>query len=337
MNIPGDYSLIQVHPTQAPETPLVSVCVQTYQHANYIKECLDSILIQKTDFEFEILLGEDESTDGTREICLEYAEKYPDKIRLFLHSRKNVISIDGNQTGRFNLLYNLNAAKGKYIALCEGDDYWTDPLKLQKQVDFFKREPGYALCFHPVRVRVGEEVKDDFITKDVQGTTTIYELAKGNFIHTPSVMMRRNSKVINTLGELCPPLGDYVLHILNAQYGKIKKLPDCMANYRVHEGGIWSSRNTVFKLEKTVEAIEILERAVEKEFSSVFSSQKEQLLLSLLELSENDLEKLKSYSVKLIENNPAILLNQQMRLKKQTVSQNPSFIQKIKQCLKYQS
>src|SRR5690242_14630931 len=80
---------VDVFPTKLIENPLVSVCVQTYQHVHYIKDCLEGILIQQTDFPFEILLGEDQSIDGTREVCIEYAQKYPDKIKLFLHHREN--------------------------------------------------------------------------------------------------------------------------------------------------------------------------------------------------------------------------------------------------------
>src|SRR5690606_25596514 len=109
----------------------------------YIRECLDSILMQKTDFPFEILLGEDASTDGTREISIEYADKYPDKIRLFLHHRENNIEILGTPTGRFNSLYNLFSARGTFIALCEGDDFWTDEKKLQKQYEFMVTNPDY--------------------------------------------------------------------------------------------------------------------------------------------------------------------------------------------------
>lgn len=128
-----------------PKCPLVSVCVQTYQHINYIKKCLDGILMQKTNFPFEILLGEDASIDGTREICIDYAKNNSNKIRLFLHHRENVIFINGNPTGRYNLFHNLINARGKYIALCEGDDYWIDPFKLQRQYDFLDKNPGYGL------------------------------------------------------------------------------------------------------------------------------------------------------------------------------------------------
>src|SRR3954469_1879083 len=97
-----------------PDNPLVSVCVQTYQHIAYIKDCLEGILMQQTNFPFEILLGEDQSADGTREICVEYAQKYPDKIRLFLHHRENNIKTNDRPTAKFNFLYSLFSSRGKY-------------------------------------------------------------------------------------------------------------------------------------------------------------------------------------------------------------------------------
>lgn len=126
--------------------PLVSVCVVTYNHAPYIRECLDSILKQETGFPYEICVGEDESPDGTREICQEYVEKHPDKIRLFLRNRKDVIYVNKRPTGRFNFLETIKSSHGKYIAICEGDDYWHNPDKLQKQVDFMEAHPEYSMC-----------------------------------------------------------------------------------------------------------------------------------------------------------------------------------------------
>ena len=131
---------VKKYPNRVDAKPLVSICVVTYNHQNYIKQCLDGVLMQECNFEYEVLLGEDNSTDTTRKLCIEYAERFPDKIRLFLHDRSNVIYINGKPTGRFNFIYNLKQAKGKYIALCEGDDYWTDPTKLQKQVDFLEKK-----------------------------------------------------------------------------------------------------------------------------------------------------------------------------------------------------
>ena len=129
-------------------TPLVSVTVATYQHENYIRECLEGILMQNTSFHYEIIIGEDGSADSTGKICKEYAEKYPDKIRLFLRDRKlSQYYEDDKLIGRFNGRWNRMSSRGKYIALCEGDDYWTDPLKLQKQVAFLEANEDYGLVY----------------------------------------------------------------------------------------------------------------------------------------------------------------------------------------------
>src|SRR5690554_3721453 len=230
---------VEEYPNQVPENPVVSVCVQTYQHAPYIRECLDSILMQKTDFPFEILLGEDASTDGTREICIEYAEKFPDKIRLFLHRRENNIEILGKPTGRFNLLYNIFSAKGLYIAICEGDDYWTKANKLANQVKFMNANPVYTISFHNVNIYNSKDstLSHDYITREVPSTTNIYNLAKGNYIHTPSILF--NSSYAQVLPEAITKtsIADYFLLMLLAQHGPIYKLEESMATYRIHEGG----------------------------------------------------------------------------------------------------
>ena len=212
----------------------VSVCVQTYNHSNYIKECLDSILAQKVDFDLEVLLGEDDSTDDTRAICKEYALKYPNIIKLFLHDRKNVIYINNRATGRYNFMYNLKYANGKYLAFCEGDDYWTDPYKLQKQVDFLEAEASFSLCFHPVKIQTEPEKKivEDQITRQVAQENTVKELSYGNFIHTPSVMIRNNFELPTWFEKV--PFGDLSLWTLTALKGKIFKMEEEMAIYRVH-------------------------------------------------------------------------------------------------------
>lgn len=236
---------IEEYPNHVTDKPLVSVCIQTYQHAKYIRDCLNGILMQDTSFDYEILLGEDNSTDGTREICIEFAKRFPDKIRLFLHSRKNNITINGSPTGRYNLITNLVNSRGKYIALCEGDDYWTDMNKLQIQVDFLEQNSDYSICFHDVKIYKEEEKRtvDDYITKDVNSSTTIYDLAEGNYIHTPSVVYRNG--VFNNLPSVFFKVqaADYFLHMLAARRGWIKKIPREMAVYRVHGDSFWSNRS----------------------------------------------------------------------------------------------
>ena len=122
--------------------PLVSVCLHTYNHADFIQEAIDSVLMQETNFSFEVIIGDDASTDGTSEIIDRYHREYPSKIKV-LRSNENLGKYTGN--GRLNLIRELRACRGKYIALLEGDDYWLNPLKLQKQVDCI--ELNSSLCW----------------------------------------------------------------------------------------------------------------------------------------------------------------------------------------------
>lgn len=120
--------------------PLVSVNMITYNHEPYIRQAIEGVMMQKTDFEFELVIGEDCSRDKTREICFEYQKKHPDKIRV-LWWHENVSKFGGNAR-------RVSArCRGEFVAYCEGDDYWTDPLKLQKQVDALRRHPNVGLCF----------------------------------------------------------------------------------------------------------------------------------------------------------------------------------------------
>ncbi len=238
-----------------PINPLLSVCVQTYNQEHYIKKCLDGILMQQTTFQFEIILGEDESNDGTRVICKQYANQHPDKIKLFLRSRKDVIYIQEVPTGRYNLIENLKTSTGKYIALCEGDDYWTDPLKLQKQVDFLEANEDYNICFHKVNILNQEtgEIITDTITRNTAETTDISELARGNYIHTASVVLRNNFKLPEWFRETF--IGDWSMYMIMIANKKIKKFDEPMAIYRVHNSSMWSSKPSGFIKEKTLKSV----------------------------------------------------------------------------------
>lgn len=124
--------------------PLVSICCISYNQEPFIRTCLEGFLSQRTSFAFEILIHDDCSTDGTTDIIKEYELKYPNLI-FPLYEEENQYS-----RGKASVIdfYNYKRARGKYIAYCEGDDYWTDPLKLQKQVDFMESHPDYVICFH---------------------------------------------------------------------------------------------------------------------------------------------------------------------------------------------
>ncbi|WP_417237082.1 MULTISPECIES: glycosyltransferase [Flavobacteriaceae] len=225
---------------------LVSICCITYNHQKFIEQCLEGILNQKTTFPIEIIIGEDESSDDTREVCLQYAKKYPSKIKLFLRFRKDVIYINGAPTGRYNFIESLKECTGKYIALCEGDDYWTDPLKLQKQVDFLEANPDYEVCFTNIRIANANDVitkealitdnrKTDYIKKDLP-------------IWAPTLTRVFRNRDFSSLPS-APGL-DTVMLLWQSQFGRIKFLNEVTGTYRVHEGGIYSSHSEAKRKEQ---------------------------------------------------------------------------------------
>jgi len=222
--------------------PLVSVCVQTYNQEAYIEKCLDSILMQKTNFLFEIILGEDQSDDKTKNICVAYSEKYPEKIKLFLRDRKDVILIDGNITGRYNFIENLKSCQGKYIALCEGDDYWTDNSKLQKQVDYLEANQNVNLCFHRADVLKNGQFKLHPIpgSLPVDDLDYIDLLKHYNFITTASVVFRKPNPFVlpNWFHKVI--FGDLGLYKLVSNEKKIGCINEKMSVYRVHDKGLYS-------------------------------------------------------------------------------------------------
>jgi glycosyltransferase involved in cell wall biosynthesis len=207
---------------------ILSVCMVTYNHEPFIKQAIEGVLMQKINFPIELVIGEDCSTDSTRGICEEYAQKHKEIIR-FLPSEKNLGMIS-------TFLRTYKACSGKYIALCEGDDYWTDPYKLKNQVDFLEAHPDFVICFHDVMILKNGDLIADNITRRVPEETDILELLKGNYLHTASVVFRQG--LFSNFPEqyLKAPVGDYFLHMLNAKYGRIKKISKPMAVYRVHTG-----------------------------------------------------------------------------------------------------
>jgi glycosyltransferase involved in cell wall biosynthesis len=243
----------------------VSACIITYNHEDFIRECLDGAINQKVDFEYEIIIGEDNSSDKTRQICIEYAEKYPNLIK-FYPREKNLGMIG-------NWIETIQNCSGKYIAICEGDDYWTDPLKLQKQVSFLETNQDYAICFHKVNLFQYGIVKEDNMTAKVSETTTINDLAKGNYIHTCSVVYRNNlfSELPKYFNE--SPVGDYFLHLLNARYGSIKYIAEIMGVYRVHGTSVWSSKSQQDQIDLWVPFLENIKPNFSREVQDILNAQ----------------------------------------------------------------
>jgi glycosyltransferase involved in cell wall biosynthesis len=231
--------------------PTVSITVSTYQHVHYIQDCLNGILMQKTSFPIEILLGEDESTDGTRDICIDYAEKYPDKIRLFLRDRKlsQLYNENGVLITRFNDVWNRLSARGKYIAWCDGDDYWTDPLKLQKQVEFLENNEEFVLCFHDSKVidKDGNVLSESRLGYEYSDYSQAFILG-GPFIPTNTCLFRN---IIDEYPEFFFKAQNYdtVLWHLLGSHGSGKIISNIGKSvYRLHKASLWSSISVKAKI-----------------------------------------------------------------------------------------
>jgi glycosyltransferase involved in cell wall biosynthesis len=214
--------------------PLVSVHLLTYNHASFIKQSIESVLAQKTTFDFEIIIGDDCSTDGTSAIVDQYAANYPHLIKV-VRGEKN----GGPQPNSIRILENC---RGKYMAALEGDDYWIDPLKLQKQADFMDANPDFSICFTNSRVEFFEGSEAPYflnegIEKDV---FTLDDLIKDH-----EVWFMGTATLFYTFSSIYPvqpwfpktKSGDIPMIMLAARHGKIKYLAEPTAAYRRHAAG----------------------------------------------------------------------------------------------------
>jgi glycosyltransferase involved in cell wall biosynthesis len=213
----------------------VSVAMVTYDHEAFIAEAIESVLKQQTHFKVELVIGEDCSTDGTSAIAQVYAERFPERIRLLLSEH--------NQGMMVNFTTVLNTCRGRYVALLDGDDYWIDSAKLQKQVDFLESHPECAICFHDVvAIFENQEGKSRRFCSPMQKEiSTLEDLLLDNFIPACSCMFRRGLFGALPAWFVTLPWGDWPLHILNAQYGDVGYIDDLMGVYRVHSGGVSQS------------------------------------------------------------------------------------------------
>lgn len=221
------------------DKPKVSVCCTTFNHSKFLRAALDGFVMQKTNFPFEVIVHDDVSTDGTQDIIREYEKKYPNIIKPIYQTEKQF----GVRPFLEEVIY--PRFQGEYVAINEGDDYWTDPNKLQKQVDFLDSHPDYSICFHPVRVTFEDKEYEDFIFPNTTNPElfTLQNLLKGNFIQTNSVMYRwRFSKDFSPadMGSVGVIPSDWYLHLLHAQVGKIGFINEVMSVYRRHSEGMWA-------------------------------------------------------------------------------------------------
>lgn len=238
---------------------VVSVVVITYNHAPYIGEALDSILAQKTNFPIEICIGEDESNDGTRGICLDYARRYPKQIRLFLRSREDVMYFRGRPCGRNNFVKTLASCRGKYVALLEGDDYWTDTLKLQKQFDALEANPNAVCCHHGQRLSFEiegreKEIQMSSIGDPIETFGDVRDIFSGRReVHTRTAMYRNIEIISNLPGWFYQVFaGDFSLAMIAGRFGEFIFIDEPMAVYRITGNG-YSRTGKKFTREENLE------------------------------------------------------------------------------------
>ena len=243
-----DYSHLDSHvygQSQLTENPKVSVCIITYNHSLYLETCLKNIVEQKVDFEYEVILGEDHSTDNTAGIVKKYADAYPKLIKAFIRP-KNV----GPKT---NFLHCFLQCKGEYVVYIEGDDYWTNQNKLQKQVDFLDQNPIASACFHNAEILFedGSNKPNQIINSPKQAkwayTKDFFEKRETWFMATASVMMRR--KFVNPLPTWfvdCKS-GDIPMYVILSENGPIGYLEETMSIYRKNLGGLSFTDSNISK------------------------------------------------------------------------------------------
>lgn len=216
----------------------VSVRIITYQHEAFLAQALDSALMQRLDADVEIVVGEDASSDGTRDILLDYARRHPGRIRPLLHDRNLGMHENGCRT--------TAACRGEYVAFLDGDDYWTCDDKLQKQVDLLDGHAEYTACFHDALLvhEDGNQPSRRFCPLGLVGTLQLEDLLAENVVPTCGVMFRRQhvAELTGALRSLA--MGDWPRLLLAARAGPIAYLDEVMGAYRVHAGGNWSRGGT---------------------------------------------------------------------------------------------
>jgi glycosyltransferase involved in cell wall biosynthesis len=259
------------------EKIMVSVCCSAYNHEKFIRDAINGFLMQKTNFPFEIIIHDDASTDGTANVIREYENKYPELIKP-IYQKENKLSKGLKPLQNFV----WPRCSGKYIAMCEGDDYWTDSYKLQKQVDFLETNQEYSLCFHKIKVLLKNGmIVDDFITKIRNDVTTIKDLAMfGNYIHTLSVVLRNDFEIPPWFSNC--PIGDYAFYFIAVRKRKIKYLHESMGVYRFGVGVHSSSSSYNIKATTFLTIQEIIENYPDEVIRAILMKRNRKILYNLL-------------------------------------------------------
>ena len=240
----------------------VCVITVTYNQEQYIAQAIEGVLQQKTDFPVELIIGEDCSPDHTRDIVKSYQGRYPERIRAIIHP--------SNVGGAENFRTIYDSADGDYTAMCEGDDYWTDPYKLQKQVTFLETHPEYSFSFHNVNVLDQQSgvSKPHFPPGSMMPKYTLANLLGGNFIQSCSVVYRRSNLPVLPQWLQKLPIGDWPIHMLHAEHGPVHCIDEIMGVYRILSSGNWANRPLAYRLERSIRTALQFDTALNRKYAS---------------------------------------------------------------------
>lgn len=232
--------------------PLVSICCLTYNHEPYIRQALDGFLMQQTNFAYEIVIHDDASADNTANIIREYAEKHPTIFKPLLQTENQRSKLGGGMNPRFN----YPRAKGKYIAFCDGDDFWIDPLKLQKQVDFLEQNKDCSFVFH--KAKRFNEIKNIFVKsvplEDIKSITlNVKSFFKIKSVPACSVLFKNCVDFV----KFNHSHGDFALYCVLMSNGKAGFINEEMAVYRLNEGGVSRNNNNYNYLKRRINELKI--------------------------------------------------------------------------------
>lgn len=261
----------------------INVVITTFNHEKFIEQCINSILMQKGNFNIEILVGDDCSIDNTKTILERYQEEFPQLIKT-LPSTVN-LGITRNLKRCFE------ACDGDYIAICEGDDYWIDQYKLQKQLDRLEMNRNLSMCFSEILLyyeNTNEYVPHNEVIKLDKNQITSEDLIGYNYIGNFSCCMYRNS-TIRKLPEALFDLYavDWIINIVCGGIGEIGYLPEFMSVYRLHEAGAWTGRTQTEKLRELSTMIDVYDKFLDFRYHEQFSKNKDEICLEIARIQKS--------------------------------------------------
>lgn len=259
--------------------PLVDVAVATYNHEKYIARAIESVLAQETSFDYRLIVGDDCSSDGTQGIIREYARRHPGRIVTLFHPER----LGTAHRDRVGVKV-LRLCTARYVALLDGDDFWTDPGKLQRQVDFLETHPECAACFHDAEVfyEEGAKAPQRLHGDDQKEFSTLEDLlTTGVFPITCTVMFRHDHlrELPERFFEASNP--DWMLSVLAAEHGTIGYIAEVMAAYRVHGGGVWSGIDALRRTRQHIKSYETIDAHLGFKYTRLLSKKVEALRATL--------------------------------------------------------